>query len=193
MNIAASLIIGTLIMSLAHQGARTVNGICTEGKGGKVTTWIWAACYIALLTILLIRLPSIEFTPRYWAGLSLMLVGTVMRTLALEELGEFYSPHLATSLDHQLVSDGIYRRLRHPLHLGFVLIMAGMTVLSGSSITIVPLAVGLVTLFFRNRAEDAFLEERFGEAFITYKHQTWDVIDIIPEQFLSTKGVQKNV
>lgn len=70
----------------------------------------------------------------------------------------------------QLVTTDIYRHVRHPQYLGFLLITFGMNVLwiTISTLLLWPI---LVILYYRlAKEEDKKMEERFGEEYQKYKH-----------------------
>jgi len=69
----------------------------------------------------------------------------------------------------KLVTTGIYRHIRHPQYLGFLLLTLGMNILW---ITISALLLWhiLAILYYRlAKEEDKELEERFGEEYLKYK------------------------
>jgi protein-S-isoprenylcysteine O-methyltransferase Ste14 len=69
----------------------------------------------------------------------------------------------------QIVTTGIYRHVRHPQYLGFLLITLGMNVLwiTISTLLLWPI---LVILYYRlAREEEKEMETRFGEAYQKYK------------------------
>jgi len=69
----------------------------------------------------------------------------------------------------QLVTTGIYRHVRHPQYLGFLLITLGMNVL-WTTITTLLLWPIMVILYYRlAKIEDEEMEKRFGEEFRKYK------------------------
>ena len=71
---------------------------------------------------------------------------------------------------NQLITTGIYARVRHPQYLGFLLITLGMNVLwvTFSTLAIWPV---LAFLYYRlAKEEDKQIEEKFGEEFIKYKN-----------------------
>jgi protein-S-isoprenylcysteine O-methyltransferase Ste14 len=70
---------------------------------------------------------------------------------------------------NQLVTTGIYSRVRHPQYLGFLLITLGMNVLwvTFSTLLLWPI---LAFLYYRlAREEDKQMEEKFGKEFLKYK------------------------
>jgi len=70
---------------------------------------------------------------------------------------------------NQLVTTGIYSRLRHPQYLGFLLITLGMNILWVTLSTLLLWPV-LAFLYFRlAKEEDKQMEAKFGEKFLEYK------------------------
>lgn len=70
-----------------------------------------------------------------------------------------------------LVTTGIYKYLRHPQYLGFLLITLGLNVMWLTIITLVMWPV-LAFLYWRlAQKEDRELEEKFGEEFRKYKRK----------------------
>ncbi len=69
----------------------------------------------------------------------------------------------------KLVTTGLYRYIRHPQYLGFLLVTLGMNV---QWLTIIMLALWpvLIILYYRlSKTEEKEAEERYGEEFLKYK------------------------
>jgi len=69
-----------------------------------------------------------------------------------------------------LITGGVFRISRHPMYLGFVLILIGIAVLMGS---LTPYAVIVVFAMLMEvvfiRVEERMLEEKFGDTWLAYK------------------------
>jgi protein-S-isoprenylcysteine O-methyltransferase Ste14 len=105
-----------------------------------------------------------------WIGLGLILIGIV---LAFGAFNEFRKAH--TTLDPHgsvkaLVTQGIYQFTRNPIYLGFLLMVIGFPLNSGSYSGLVVAPFFMVTM---NRLviekEEAYLEKKFGEAYTGYR------------------------
>lgn len=105
-----------------------------------------------------------------WIGLGLILIGLV---LAFGAFNEFRKAH--TTLDPHgsvkaLVTQGIYQFTRNPIYLGFLLMVIGFPLNSGSYSGLVVAPFFMVTM---NRLviekEEAYLEKKFGEAYTGYR------------------------
>jgi protein-S-isoprenylcysteine O-methyltransferase Ste14 len=87
----------------------------------------------------------------------------------------------------QLVTTGIYARIRHPQYLGFLLITLGLNVQWLTIITLLLWPI-LAVLYYRlAKTEDKEVEEKFGEEFQKYKRS---VPTFIPR--LRTKKLEKS-
>lgn len=87
----------------------------------------------------------------------------------------------------QLVTTGIYARIRHPQYLGFLLITLGLNVQWLTIITLLLWPI-LAVLYYRlAKTEDKEVEEKFGEEFQKYKRS---VPMFIPR--LRTKKLEKS-
>jgi protein-S-isoprenylcysteine O-methyltransferase Ste14 len=72
---------------------------------------------------------------------------------------------------NQLVTTGIYSRVRHPQYLGFLLITLGMNVLWVNLSTLLLWPV-LAFLYYRlAKEEDEQMKEKFGDEFLEYKSE----------------------
>ena len=72
----------------------------------------------------------------------------------------------------KLVNDGIYRYIRHPQYLGFLLLTLGMNVQYTTGLTLLMWPL-LIVLYYRlARIEEKEVEEKFGEEYRQYKQKT---------------------
>jgi protein-S-isoprenylcysteine O-methyltransferase Ste14 len=71
-----------------------------------------------------------------------------------------------------LITGGVFGISRHPMYLGFVLILTGIAILMGSLmpyLVIFAFAILMDAIFVR--AEEEMLEETFGETLLKYKRR----------------------
>jgi protein-S-isoprenylcysteine O-methyltransferase Ste14 len=68
-----------------------------------------------------------------------------------------------------LVSRGPYRFTRNPQYAGFILALAGWTLLSNSPLTLVASLVGILLLVLVPRAEEPWLREKYGVEYEQYR------------------------
>jgi protein-S-isoprenylcysteine O-methyltransferase Ste14 len=108
------------------------------------------------------------------------LAGLALVTVAV--LGRIWSSaFIAGFKDEELVREGPYSRLRHPLYALSWLGMLGLGLASGSLTIAIGLALVTGVAFARAiRSEDAFLAQRFGPSFEAYRRQTPAVLPSAP-------------
>jgi protein-S-isoprenylcysteine O-methyltransferase Ste14 len=129
---------------------------------------------IAVLTMIGLHLflPLGRLIPVPWnlVGLVPLLLGIVINVYAdkaLHLVGTTVKPFLESTA---LVTQGVYRLSRHPMYLGFVLILVGVAILLGSLSPwlVVPIFILLMEVVFL-RVEERMLGEKFGEDWLAYK------------------------
>ena len=104
------------------------------------------------------------------AGVLLWLSGGGLALWSIRTLGRFTRPEIEVLTDHELVTSGPYRWIRHPLYTAFLLISAGVALLL---LNLVSMALFLGVLGIaraRAMAEEALLasESGFGAAYVSY-------------------------
>ena len=72
-----------------------------------------------------------------------------------------------------LVTTGIYSRLRHPMYLGILLIHIGFPLLTDSALSLLSAGLWAPQILLWKRWEDEELGERFGEKYREYRRKTF--------------------
>ena len=112
------------------------------------------ACGIAVLLLAHPTMQSIAY------GLPIAIAGEAIRVWAAGHLNK----------SREVTRSGPYRFVAHPLYLGSSFIGAGLAVGSGSiAVVVIVAAYLLVTLTAAIRSEEAFLRQRFGDAYDEYR------------------------
>ena len=116
---------------------------------------------------------AFDSVPLQVAGLGVMGVGIVLRTLAIAQLGRLHSPNVAVQADHRVVDTGLYRRVRHPSYLGAIIAFLGCTVALGNGLSVVAvMALTVPAYLFRIHEEEAALAAALGEPYRAYQART---------------------
>ena len=124
-------------------------------------------------------LQNLTFQVFALAGLSILLIGGYLRMKARLELKKkagFNSLTATTRLQivdgHQLVKDGLYKHIRHPIYLAETLRNFGLVLIFSSIYGVLLIAVATIFLLFRIRIEEEMLIEAFGEDYKEYQRNT---------------------
>jgi protein-S-isoprenylcysteine O-methyltransferase Ste14 len=114
-------------------------------------------------------LPSLTGTLRVF-GLPLALLGFViglMGFLEIRKANTTLDPHGTVTT---VVTSGIYRFTRNPMYLGFLVMVIGFPLASGSlwGVILAPFFVLTMNQLVIEK-EEAYLEKKFGEAYTSFK------------------------
>ena len=135
-------------------------------RGARFVTIVPLVGIIALFVLEPVR----RWTAMRVSGLVLLIPSLMLLTLARIQLGDAFS---VTPQATTLVTHGLYARIRNPIYLFGLGVMAGL-ILYLERPWFLPVLIPLLALQrTRARRESQVLEERFGEAYRQYKSRTW--------------------
>ncbi len=105
-----------------------------------------------------------------YAGLLLIVPSLVLFAMARIQLGSAFQ---ASAAANQLVTSGIYKKIRHPVYLFGLLFMLGLIILFQKYVLVI-IWIGLIFMQQRRvKVEEQMLESTFGEQYRNYKKGTW--------------------
>ena len=104
------------------------------------------------------------------AGLILLAFGFVLWTVARFQLGASFA---VTAQARQLVTRGIYSKIRNPIYVFGSCVIAGAFLLVGHPKFLLIFVVVIPMQIWRARKEAAVLEAKFGEEYRAYRASTW--------------------
>jgi protein-S-isoprenylcysteine O-methyltransferase Ste14 len=147
----------------------------TSGKTGRYLTWpgmMGMAClYLAggylLWRPVPLRLPRLARLVCVLFGAILYYLGVGLYLWGYRTLGKQFSPSSSSGAqlyaDHQLVLDGPYKLVRHPMYLGVLLAAVGALFIYRTWAMIVYALSSLVVIVRAHREEELLAEEFGGE------------------------------
>jgi protein-S-isoprenylcysteine O-methyltransferase Ste14 len=94
-------------------------------------------------------------------------------------LGRLYSAEVTIQKDHQLITDGPYRYIRHPRYAGGIIYALGFALLFRSWIGFAALILALGVFMLRIRDEEALMQAEFGQEWEAYCKRSWRLIPFI--------------
>jgi protein-S-isoprenylcysteine O-methyltransferase Ste14 len=133
---------------------------------------LYAAIALIIVLHVLIPGPQIISSPWRYLGILPLLIGSALNLLA----DQAFKQHETTVKPFEeatfLVTHSVFRISRHPMYLGFVLLLIGIAILLGS---VTPwLMVAGFPFLMENlfiRTEETMLEARFGSTWLEYKQR----------------------
>lgn len=141
--------------------------------------------FLQLSSLLVLFYAILDFTTYQWsrltsleplvvyAGFAIFLINVLVRYAALTRLGSYYNLRVALYQQHQLVQNGIYRYIRHPMYLSALLnslavalIFSSWGALLGILLLVIP------AVLKRIRVEEAFMLEHFPDQYPAYQQNS---------------------
>ncbi len=104
----------------------------------------------------------------FWVGVVMIVLGVIIRSVAIATLRKNFSNRLRIRKCHTLVKNGIYQWVRHPAYLGLILIFLGAPLLFSSVLGFLIMLLIVPLLIHRIRLEEGMLIERFGTEYEEY-------------------------
>lgn len=112
-----------------------------------------------------------------WVGVGFMAGAVVVFARAHMDLKANWSPSLEVFKGHTLITNGIYRYIRHPMYASqWLWVIAQMLLLPNYIAGLSGLLVFIPFYFLRVRAEEQMMVETFGDQYRTYMAKTGGVI-----------------
>ena len=121
---------------------------------------------------------SYSFRPAQgWVGVLFASASLTLFYLTHQALGRYWSVSLDLRESHQLITDGIYRNIRHPMYTAFWLWAVAEALLLPNWFAGLAGLFGFGTLFFgRVAREERMMVENFGDKYLDYIRRTYRVI-----------------
>jgi protein-S-isoprenylcysteine O-methyltransferase Ste14 len=136
----------------------------------KVTPFFLLQCGIVLLVLGYLIVKQSRWDALRCVALILAIPSAVLLMIARYQLGQSFS---VTAQARELVIDGIYSKIRNPIYVFGGLFICSVLLLLGKPLYLAVFAVLIPLQIVRARKEAKVLEEKFGDAYRTYRARTW--------------------
>jgi len=113
-------------------------------------------------------------------GLMLIIVGIVIRLMAIRTLGKFFTVNLNLSDDHRLIKKGLYKFIRHPSYTGSLLSFLGFGLSLNNWVSAIIIFIPiLISFIYRINIEEKLMSDQFGKNYDEYKISTKRLVPFI--------------
>lgn len=133
-------------------------------------TYLLVAIILILLLHFTFPVATIVQIPLNLIGLFPLVIGVALNLIADRDFKRNQTTVKPYEESGTLITNGVYRFSRHPMYLGFVLILLGISLLLGSispSVIVIAFTILLEIVFIR--VEEKMLNETFQEEWRQYK------------------------
>ncbi len=144
---------------------------------------ILSALTIITLIIATFQIGTLEYVeklnPVRYTGLIIYLTFSWFQIWAFRTLGENYSQDIMIKKDHQLVTKGPFKLIRHPQYLCQILLDLGASAATLGYLVFALTIVEIPFIIMRAIVEEKMMEKYFGNSFSDYKKRTGFIIPFI--------------
>lgn len=168
-------------LTVSHAGERVI----PEREAVEREGWFMFADQLVMYVLLLIGLGLHAINPDWLGMLSVPLPGWLrwapfalgLATLGFWSwtqvvLGKKWSPQLQPREEHQLITIGPYRRIRHPLYIAMLGYGTSLALVTANPVFILLTVTMIASLLARAPKEEKMMIEKFGEEYRLYRRST---------------------
>src|ERR1035437_262651 len=109
-----------------------------------------------------------------WVGLCFIVVGLIIRWIAILTLRKYFTTNVVIQLDHRIIKTGLYRFVRHPSYSGSIISFCGLGLAFSNLISFVVLVIPITIAFLKRiQLEEQALSGAFREEYTDYCKMSW--------------------
>lgn len=127
-----------------------------------------------LFFLYIFEIPQLHFTLSNWianTGISVTVLGMIIVLIAVLQLNKNLSPFPSPKSGSQLIQNGIYKYIRHPIYTGIILLFLGYGIYTSSGYRLLITLLLFILFIFKSRYEESKLMATFKN-YSSYKKVT---------------------
>jgi protein-S-isoprenylcysteine O-methyltransferase len=113
-------------------------------------------------------------------GFALMVAGIAFRIWSIQTLGKFFTATVQIKDEHQVITAGPYKVVRHPSYLGSLVAQVGSAIFLEAPVGAIVCTIALLIAYkLRIDAEETALATSLGDAYKSYQQRTRRLIPCV--------------
>ena len=131
--------------------------------------WIALMAALPLAFFNVWAFPAAAMRPLFSVGVTLILLGSLLRRYCWRALGEYFTGDVRARLNQPVIRTGPYRLVRHPSYTGGIMMFIGIGLGLGSILSFLLLTLMTIAAYgYRVAVEERALLEAIGEPYRSY-------------------------
>ena len=138
---------------------------------------------LVALVLAVFQIGTLDYSDEYnvirYIGLVIYLVFSWIQVWSFKSLGDNYSQDIMIKKNHELVTKGPFKLIRHPQYFCQIIIDLGATVATLGYVVGILALIEIPIYIMRASIEDKLLAKHFAEKFVAYKMKSGFMIPFI--------------
>ncbi len=114
-----------------------------------------------------------------WFGLALTVAGIGFAIWARLWIGRNWSGLVTIKEQHELIQNGPYALVRHPIYSGFLLAILGTAIVQGEMRGLLAFPLAALGWTLKLKMEESFMVQQFGNAYLEYKRRVKALVPFV--------------
>jgi protein-S-isoprenylcysteine O-methyltransferase Ste14 len=115
----------------------------------------------------------------FWIGVAILIAGLGFSVWARHVLGRNWSGIVTVKQDHELIEQGPYRWVRHPIYTGLLIGFLGTAIARGEWRGLFAVVIVFAALWRKLKLEEQWMIETFGDAYLRYRERVRALIPFV--------------
>lgn len=147
------------------------------GWGGMIKYRDYTSLFISITQMGLFFNVTFMFLYEYYQpilvllGFIAMLLGMAFNLLVRRELGKNWIPLSKTTEEQELVTSGIYSKIRHPFYTSILILFLGVTLMALNLYALLFFILFIIAVLVRIKKEEEELITKFGDEYKRYRDE----------------------
>ena len=158
------------VVQQGFEGAKR-EGSQDSGSVRVIAAGMWIALFLAfaLAFVRALSFPRRVQLPMFAVGVSLILLGSLLRRYCWRTLGEYFTGDVRARAEQPVISSGPYRLVRHPSYTAGMMMFIGIGLALGSWLSLALLTITTIATYsYRVMVEERALLDTIGEPYRSY-------------------------